>query len=266
MTYQVGTSCRACSGKAQPGTVDLMRYLMMRFPETGSLGIYNCRPVAGSTTLSKHSCGRAGDSEIPTLPGGAANTEIGYPVVQFLDRYSTEFGIVLQIYDRVIYDRNSPRGRHYGGVHPHYDHDHWEQTVGAATTLRYADYARIAGTGTDQEETMKVGDTGNDVRFFQNALNAWDGTDPKLEVDGIFGPNMAAAVAKYQNAADVAANGEIGLVTAVLLAEYMPDRVGGGGLTQAEADARYAKKTHTHPSLSKVGHVHDEGDTAPSTD
>lgn len=156
MTYQPRTACTACYGFAQPGTVALMQDLLVRFPWVFSLGIYNCRPVAGGTTLSQHSCGRAGDAGIPTLPGGGANTTLGFPVVRFLDQFSTEFGIVEQIYARVIYDRQSPGGRVYAGVHPHYDHDHWTQTPGAAATLTRARIVEIAGPpgGSNEDDTM----------------------------------------------------------------------------------------------------------------
>jgi hypothetical protein len=124
-----------------------MAYLIHKFPYVKSMGIYNCRSVAGSSTLSQHSCGRAGDPGIPTLAGGAADTSLGHPVVRFLDQYSTEFGIVEQIYDRVIYDAASPRGRHYGGVHPHRDHVHFTQTPGKATSLTAAQIVSIVETG-----------------------------------------------------------------------------------------------------------------------
>lgn len=145
MTYASYERCYSCSGKAQPGTVALLKYLLLKFPYARSMGIYNCRNVAGTSTKSIHSCGRALDLGIPTLSNGRANTTLGHPVVRFLDEYSTQLGIHGQIYDRVRYDRSNPRGRYYGGAHPHYDHNHIEQTLAKATTLTYADIVEMAG-------------------------------------------------------------------------------------------------------------------------
>ena len=49
-----------CLGKAQPGTVSLRRYIDHWF-RGHSLGIYNCRNVAGTSHLSTHAEGRALD-------------------------------------------------------------------------------------------------------------------------------------------------------------------------------------------------------------
>lgn len=122
-----------------------MQYLIDRFDFVNSMGIYNCRPIAGKTSLSTHSCGRAGDAGIPMFPDGSARTELGFQVVRFLDEYSTPLGITEQIYNRVKYDRLTPRGRYYGGVHPHRDHDHWGQALSYAQSLTYAKIVTICG-------------------------------------------------------------------------------------------------------------------------
>ena len=129
MTYQTSPACTSCSGKAQPGTVATLVYLIARFPGTSSLGVYNCR------LPSDHSCGRAFDLRIPTLSNGRANNAIGDPIVRFLYENSTFLGLTYQIYDRVIYTPTSPGGREYGGVHPHYDHIHGSQTMSKALSL-----------------------------------------------------------------------------------------------------------------------------------
>ena len=127
------------------GTVALLQYLIDRFPETGSLGIYKCRPVAGSSTLSKHSCGRAGDSKTPKLSNGKANTSIGNPLVQLLIKHAFDLGIELIIYNRIYYSANAPRGATYNGVHPHWDHVHWEHSMAKAQTLTRAKINAICG-------------------------------------------------------------------------------------------------------------------------
>ena len=57
-----------CLGRAQPGTVSLRRYIEHWF-RGHSLGIYNCRNVAGTNHLSTHAEGRALDwalnAEVP---------------------------------------------------------------------------------------------------------------------------------------------------------------------------------------------------------
>jgi hypothetical protein len=159
MTYWPYESCTTCSGKPQPGTVALLKYLLVRFPQTRSMGIYNCRNVAGTTSKSIHSCGRAIDLGIPTLSNGRANTAIGHPVVRFLGTYAEVLGIHGQIYDRVRYDRRSPAGRYYSGSHPHYDHDHIEQTLAKAKSLTYADIVALAGDPIgDDDMLIKNGD------------------------------------------------------------------------------------------------------------
>lgn len=217
LVYLPSSPCLVCSGKPQPGTVDLMKYTMNRFPFVGSLGIYNCRNVAGSSTKSKHSCGRAWDCKIPTLSNGKANTDLGHIIILFFHEYSTQFGIVDQIYDRVIYDDYTPQGRYYGGVHPHNDHDHLTQTMAAAQSLRYADYVRIAGdpisapggamsflpiqyghgyksppadSGLVGDQTYKT----QDVIYLQNLLKrcGWDG-----DIDGVYGPGTMLGVNSY---------------------------------------------------------------------
>lgn len=204
MAFQTRVTCTYCSGRAQTGTAATMAYLMDRFPRTGSYGIYNCRRVAGTSTRSQHSCGRAGDSSIPTSDGRAI-TSIGYPVVQFLTKYSTELGIVEIIYNRVMYDRQSPSGRYYGGVNPHRDHVHWAQTP---TKARYITYAYIvancgppsgpppappSGGGPLLSVTPKS--TVEDIRLLQIRLKG--SYVSTLTPDGIYGPSTIAAVKRY---------------------------------------------------------------------
>lgn len=181
-------SCPSCSGRAQPGTVDLLKYLMNKYPTTYSLGVYNCR------LPSLHSCGKALDLGIP-LVGGKANTALGDPIVVFLDQFAQEWGIMGQIWNRVRYDLKSPRGRVYTGPHPHHDHNHIEQRLWHAQNLRYADYVRMAGEpigGFDMLAASKVGDRGQHVSALQTMLNG-SGFDAGT-VDGIYGPKTSAAL------------------------------------------------------------------------
>lgn len=180
-------SCRACSGGPQPGTVALSRALLEKYTYTKNVGIYNCRDVAGTNVRSQHSCGRAFDQGVPVLAGGAANTALGYPIVTDLRNNGTALGISRIIYNRAIYDASSPNGRYYGGVHPHYDHLHIEQSPAAAATLTYTQAAKALGIEEDMETTKGI----------QRSLNAagYVGANGKaLKVDGIWGANSEFAL------------------------------------------------------------------------
>lgn len=227
MTYHPYTSCKLCSGKAQPGTVALMDYLMDMFPYAGSFGVYNCRNVAGSSTKSQHSCGRAWDCKLATLSNGRARTDLGHPIIQFLHVHSTALGIVDQIYDRVIYDDKTPGGRYYGGVHPHYDHIHITQASLFAATLTYEKI--VQATGIDPREQGALmsflpiqyghgyktppaasGLAGNqehkkqDVIYLMNLLQrvggefeSGPGADPAKVIDGVYGNFCIEQVKKH---------------------------------------------------------------------
>lgn len=190
-------SCEYCSGFPRLGTVDLLKYLMLKFPTTFSMGIYNCRDSSGGGGLSIHSCGRAIDLGIPLL-NGKANTALGDPVVIFLDKYAQEFGIHGQIWNQVRYDLTTPKGRVYTGPHPHHDHNHIEQRLEKAVALRYDDYVQIAGPpipGSDMTPFLapcEKGSTGIHVSALQAILFAcgfYTGT-----IDGIYGDGTSAAV------------------------------------------------------------------------
>lgn len=277
MTYALTTSCTKCSGKAQPGTVALQGYILQRFPQCKSMGIYNCRTVAGSSSLSKHSCGRAGDTGIPTLSNGAANTALGYPVVQFLDEYSSEFGIEQQIYDRVIYDLKTPRGRYYGGVHPHNDHDHWAQTLAKATTLTYAIIVSIAGpaTGGSTGGSAQGDDDMLGFNIGKSGAAAVEGPQSaalqlmlndrgaKLTADGKAGDLTRTALAAFQTASQIGApelsSGIIGPYTYAAL--YKPGAAGSGGVSAAVVDQKIGAHAALKASTTMHPHEHPEGST-----
>jgi hypothetical protein len=255
---------------------------MQRFPETGSLGIYNCRNVAGSSSLSIHSCGRAADSKIPTGPGGAAIPSIGNPVVLFLSEFSTQFGIIAVIYNEVIYDDASPRGRRYGGVHPHKDHVHWEHTMSKALSLTYADIVEIAGpaTGGDNQGgiiMLPITPTSSreDIRLLQLDMNFGIGTG--LVPDGIYGPATAGEVKKWltpSTGADESGDSEVANGTKVnakmwqtLQSEVINKHIknagasGSSGVTIGQMETAISAHAKTASSGTVHPHKHDEGAT-----
>jgi hypothetical protein len=87
-----------------------------------------------------------------------------------------------------------------------------------------ADCKNVTWDQNGDEMTLKKGDTGNTVNFFQNALNAWK-PELGLVVGSAFDQKMADAVTNYQGAADLPKTGEIDGITAVMLAEYRVDKV-----------------------------------------
>lgn len=260
-------SCSACSGKAQPGTVDLLKYLMNRFPGTYSLGVYNCR------LPSLHSCGKALDLGIP-LVNGQANTVLGDPIVAFLDQFANKWGLMGQIWNKVRYDLKTPKGRVYTGPHPHHDHNHIEQRLWYAQNLRYNDYVRIAGEPIGGQEMPQLplthGTTSEDVRNLQNRMNRVYGSG--LQEDAVYGNATAAAVVASpmrgytgDNSTPVVEGKRVNARMWNGLFEDWVKRIvagspgSGGGLTKAEADSlyqgkgsipshghKYAPEDHTH--------------------
>lgn len=278
MTYWQYQRCYSCSGRAQPGTVALLKYTLERFPYATSMGIYNCRNIRGGSSLSIHSCGRAMDVGIPTLSNGRANTELGHPIVLFFDKYSSEFGIMGQIYDRVRYDRGDPRGAYYGGAHPHYNHDHVEQRSEKATTLTRAEIISIAGPPTTggSDMLLQKGSKGHAVAELQKMMHErfkqdngdwtplkgkshFDGQAFQAGEDGDFGGTCETNVKNVQG---ILGQAKTGVVDDLLWSALVYHRYGaqGGGLSAGDVDSKIA-------AHAKIGtahdHRHSEGTTGP---
>jgi hypothetical protein len=115
-------------------------------------------------------------------------------------------------------------------------------------------------TPRSEDETMKLNDTGNAVKFFQRALLAFGaprkdaeklpngktwGDARRYGADGDYGSTTEAMVRAYQSAAGVEVTGAIGGVTAALLAEYITDRGATGGMTVK----------HNHPVTGRLAIV-----------
>ncbi len=120
----VGTQCL----QLQQGTAALQSYLIREFGVT-NLGTFVCRPVSGSTTLSLHAEGRAGDN------GGksSAMREVANLLVANADR----LGVQEVIFERKIWRNNyQPLGwQAYTGADPHNSHVHWALNWAGAQTL-----------------------------------------------------------------------------------------------------------------------------------
>lgn len=114
------------------------------------------------------------------------------------------------------------------------------------------------------DEIMQRGDNGDGVKAFQRRLTQWaqqagrlSGKSPNKSgdlwekflywgIDGDFGSTTEGVVKEFQAAYDLPVTGRIGANTGSILAMFATGG-GSGGLSQAEADARYAAKSHgTH--------------------
>lgn len=258
-------SCTACIGSARPGAKALAAYLEDRFPYQASMGIYNCRVVAGTTTLSQHACGRAYDCGVPVINATTANTALGMPIVDLLGEHGLRLGISQLVYDRKIWDRSTPNGRLYKGVHPHYNHIHITLTQQSGELLNYATLVAVLGpadaTLPPQEEEMalKNGDGGPAVEWYQKALLGQNPASlPQFGADADFGTETEAAVKAFQKLFLLPETGQIDGITADLLSEYHPSRKQvSTGYTKTEADGRFA------PKGAFEGHVKDVVGTTP---
>jgi cysteine-rich repeat protein len=128
-----------CTGSASAGAVQLGNYLRTTFPGNGGYGVYSCRSIAGSSSYSLHSEGRAIDFMIP-LDGSqayGADNDLGDRVGNWLIENAEVIGIQRVIWDRTIWDGNDPVPKdHCVDIsNPHWDHLHIELTWDAANRL-----------------------------------------------------------------------------------------------------------------------------------
>jgi hypothetical protein len=222
------------------------------------MGIYNCRTVAGSSTLSVHSCGRAYDIGIKPITPTQADVAKGMPIVNLLAEHGEELGISQLVYNRIIYDRSTPNGRPYKGVHPHYDHCHESQTINSGLKLTYATCVAVLGPVNaipEEDEDMLGFDIGSQgepavvgerSKALQKMLND-RGADPALIVDGKAGDATRTALHDWKIEVGITAttSGGDGVIGAYEYAALFPPQAVSTGLTKAQADLLYpAKKAY----------------------
>ena len=213
--YETATHC---FGSATPGARALMSWFLGAYAGRGGTnkGIYNCRPIPGSTTLSLHAEGRACDLGVPV---GAS---WGQPLADALVAHSGELGIQEVIYRRRIWSGAHPDDgwRTYNGSNPHTEHIHAGLSVAAARSLGIDAVAaqlgltdwRTALVGT--LPVLRRGSTGQAVRNVQALLNArHDNHAGELAVDGVFGDHTAADVVDFQALHGLAQDGVVGVHT-----------------------------------------------------
>jgi hypothetical protein len=229
MAFYVGYQAAGpCTGGPTPGALALMSWFLGAHDSGVNLGIYNCRPIAGSTTTSLHGEGRADD--LGVIPHGA---RWGTVLANRLRTHSGELGIQCIIWNRRIWSGSHPDDgwRRYNGDNPHIDHLHVELSWDAARTLTVADVQRAIGgrkrrggatkpgdtaTNTNRLERhpyLRLGSTGMAVRQLQSWLNRVYPAYSDLGVDGIFGAKTARVVREFQQRSNIKADGLVGPVT-----------------------------------------------------
>ena len=194
-----------CSAGPMPGGKALMAWALEEFGDEGifSLGIFNCRPVRGGTTTSLHGEGRADDLGVRNHQN--RSQPVGEEVLRRLAAVGRDLGVQCVIYARRIYSQQSPNGRPYKGVAPHWDHLHVELTKHAGATLTLARCRELLGTGAPTAGTpgrAPVSAAGLAVdgkpgpatwRAVQQSLNT-TGANPRLKADGDPGPATIRAL------------------------------------------------------------------------
>lgn len=122
MGFSRAAAARGCGDGPTPGAVALEVAVIERWGDAGvySLGIFNCRRVAGTDSWSLHAEGRAVDLGVVGADSGAGASLLG-ALLECGDQ-------VLQriMYDHRVYDAASPRGRAIARGDPHTDHLHVE--------------------------------------------------------------------------------------------------------------------------------------------
>lgn len=236
MNWAVWEPATVCSGKVSPGAAALAAWLQETYPQSWSMGIYNCRTVRGGATKSLHGEGRAYDNGWPM--DGNRPTASGYALAERLGEHGRRLGLQCIIYGRRIWSATSPAGRPYTGVHPHHDHHHIELNRAAARSLNLATLRSVLGdqrssvtrpATDDLESTMREGDKGLAVQQIQHCLEAWDrkrstpsagGILPQWGADGDYGKETRQAVETYQRAVQLPITGVADGITVAFLLRH----------------------------------------------
>lgn len=202
MNWASYDSSTKCIGSSRPGAQALMRWIGANYSLARNGGIYVCRPVRGSTSMSVHAEGRAIDVMLPVVNGRAHPQ--GDQILNRLGSQGNSLGIQSIIWNRKIYSRRSPSGRLYSGVNPHVDHLHVELNRASGENLTDSAIVRILG-GSSIQRTLKLTTptmTGSDVRQVQSAVGA--------AVDGFYGPGTVEKVRSWQASHGLVSDGIFG--------------------------------------------------------
>jgi len=131
----------ACSSGMTEGALALKAYLLRSFPHLPEIQGFACRVVAGSSSLSVHSVGRALDIMIPpvgedgSVNSSDADNDLGDPIAAWLIEHAEEVGVQYIVWDQTQWSGRKDPGQKlssYGGSNPHIDHIHVELTIAAS--------------------------------------------------------------------------------------------------------------------------------------
>lgn len=138
---------RGCTGGSKPGAVALMSWINRNYPKSKNWGIYSCRMIPGSNSMSLHGEGRALDVGYAVVDG-KGNPD-GYRLFSHLKSRAVELGIQGIIWDRKISTNKGDNRAYSGGpglTEAHVNHLHIELTNAAARNLTATKIAQIMGT------------------------------------------------------------------------------------------------------------------------
>jgi hypothetical protein len=203
-----------CTGRSQEGAKALMAWYLGAYSAQGgtNLGIYNCRNIAGSQTLSLHGEGRACDLGVPV------GKQWAQTLADTLVAHSAELGIQLVIYNRKAWSGRRPYDgwRDFTGDNPHRDHLHVELSWNAARSLSAAAIQtefHSNGQGSPPWPGRHLRYTpghvmrGDDVRMWQQRMKD---LGRGIAVDGLYGPQSAAVARDFQQEKGLEVDGIVG--------------------------------------------------------
>jgi len=148
-SFATWEGCTDCGPGPAPGARALLAYWLEQTPDVArSLGIFNCRPVRGGSSLSIHSCGRAVDLGVPV---SVAGHRIAMGWLERLAPHAQSLGVQLIIFSRTSGSARNPWPTRYGGVHPHEDHVHIELNPRAAAELTLSTLRAVVGDVRDDQ-------------------------------------------------------------------------------------------------------------------
>jgi cysteine-rich repeat protein len=174
VAYQGAVSC---SGGSSAGARALAEHLENTFPGTAGYGIYDCRSIAGSASLSLHSEGRAIDLMIPLdySQSYGANNRVGDVIGNWLIENAQAIGIQRIIWDRTIWDADNavPKDHCVDISNPHWDHLHIELSWDGANQLTPWFHGGATTPAPVAEPDPYTNQWGSFVIDSNNAYNTW---------------------------------------------------------------------------------------------